>query len=695
MKTKLYITALLISLGIIFPYGQYSGNTVFLDDVSKYEIAQSISNDIKIAPFAEKSLDEIISPQAVYTDDNNNIIAMLLKCEQSTNGISFQIGDNTYSLNETPDENGYIYKYFDEGIKYDEITFTRNSETLKATPRQIKAVTTDDSWTTSDDGHTLYIYNGNKTTVIVPNMYNGKIITCVGSNYGDDGYDSVFCNSTTAVTSVEVADGISDIGHFAFYEQSDLTNIVLPESIRRIGVAGFYGTGLKSIVFPPNLNEIYAYAFYGCTSLNCEIEFPQSLTFLGESAFRESAICGDLTIPGGVKSIPTACFYNCDKLNGKLYLSEGVEETGILSFGGSGKNMYFTELYLPTTLKKIGDYCFQNCIKIKNLKLPEGLEIISDGAFDHMQGIENTNLTIPSTVKTMGGTYYTDENTGYGDHIFYDMGSTAFKQFEVADGNEYFTAVDGVLYTKDMKRLVSYPRGKTDTVYELPEGVTAIDQLCFSRNPYLKKLILPDSFVITTDLPDNILNTDSNSLSGGLYVYTSTAEIEVKDTNPNYATENGILYSKNFKTIWYVPTQFDGCVNINEKTEKIAQGCFYMNETQSLKLTAVHIPSSVCFIEENQLKMLNDRAIKSGLTISIDENPYYKIDENGLIEETAYTVGDVNEDGNIDNTDASLVLKYVTGSEINSKFNKKSADADNDGEITVNDVIKILWKVSQ
>ena len=73
--------------------------------------------------------------------------------------------------------------------------------------------------------------------------------------------------------------------------------------------------------------------------------------------------------------------------------------------------MSFNKLILPSSLTKIGPFTFQYCTKIPELTLPEGLEVISDGAFDHMTGLENTSLTIPSTVKTIGGDYLADENT--------------------------------------------------------------------------------------------------------------------------------------------------------------------------------------------------------------------------------------------------------------------------------------------
>ena len=84
-------------------------------------------------------------------------------------------------------------------------------------------------------------------------------------------------------------------------------------------------------------------------------------------------------------------------------------------------------------------------------------------------------LLFRSTVKTIGGDYLVDKNTGYGGHVFYDMGKTeTFKSIYTASGNKYFTSLDGVLYSADRTRMLAYPRGKRETVFEIPEGVTQL-----------------------------------------------------------------------------------------------------------------------------------------------------------------------------------------------------------------------------
>ena len=87
-----------------------------------------------------------------------------------------------------------------------------------------------------------------------------------------------------------------------------------------------------------------------------------------------------------------------------------------------------------------------------------------------------------------------------------------------------------MLYNIDKTRLIAYPRGKTDEVFEIPEGVTQIDELALGRCEKIKELILPDSYIISEEVPANVINQDGNSLSVALYNYTGVEKISVKET---------------------------------------------------------------------------------------------------------------------------------------------------------------------
>lgn len=96
-----------------------------------------------------------------------------------------------------------------------------------------------------------------------------------------------------------------------------------------------------------------------------------------------------------------------------------------------------------------------------------------------------------------------------------EIGSWAFtnnqglKEFLVAEGNEWFVSVDGVLYTKDMKKIVAFPPLKgvelnakkerlnpdEPVIYTIPEGVETVGSKAFYKCGYVEGVIFPSTLV--------------------------------------------------------------------------------------------------------------------------------------------------------------------------------------------------------
>ena len=86
-------------------------------------------------------------------------------------------------------------------------------------------------------------------------------------------------------------------------------------------------------------------------------------------------------------------------------------------------------------------------------------------------------LVIPATVKTITDTSEVAD----------------FEIFDVSEDNPYFSTRDGVLYTKDFKTLLSYPRSKPDKEFIVPPEVETIADEAFCRNLLLENIIIPPS----------------------------------------------------------------------------------------------------------------------------------------------------------------------------------------------------------
>lgn len=472
-------------------------------------------------------------------------------------------------------------------------------------------------WRVSSDGHTIEEYIGDEVdTLVIPNMIDGKIILSVqnGALLNEGKVGTLFgeYNEQTGIDvpakSVDISDGIQILGTFLFYGCDELSgDIDIPYTVRAIGPYAFAGCeGLTGDVDLSYCSALYPYSFAGCKNLKGTITLPQ------------------------VASIPNGIFIDCP-LSGVLEIPEGVMSIGDYAFAMNNSGSDGTDaMVLPSTLKVIGAVAFQHRDGAKNeLVLPDGLLYIGDFAFNHCTGFSNTRIEIPSTLKVIGGDHAISKgegtkNTGYGGHVFYD---SFYKNTEfVVNGNGTFCATDGVLMSADGARIVTYPMAKADESYVIPEGVTQIDEMAFGRTK-VKTITLPDSFVFDTEVPENIINKDGNNFAVAMYVYNSCESVLVKDTNPNYKSVDGAVYSKDGTTLWYVPTM-NVSVNIADGCKEIKNGAFYCSSSKAYtKWGTVTIPASVTEIGENSLVYLN----KSGATIVVDEeNPVYTV-SNGKI----------------------------------------------------------------
>ena len=394
-----------------------------------------------------------------------------------------------------------------------------------------------------------------------------------------------------------------------FYGCSGLSgDIDIPYTVRAIGPYAFAGCeGLTGDIDLSYCSALYPYTFAGCKNLK-----------------------GTLTLPS-VASIPRGIFVDCP-LSGALEIPEGVISIGDYAFAmnASAKDGV-SSISLPGTLKSIGAVAFQHRDNISNeLILPDGLLHIGDLAFNHCTRFSNTTLEIPSTVKVIGGDLAIaqgkgTENTGYGGHVLYD----SFHNNEkfVVNGDGAFCANDGVLMSSDGTRIVTYPMAKADESYEIPEGVTQIDEMAFGRTN-VKTITLPDSFVFSTEVPENIMNNNANNFAVAMYLYNQCESVLVKDTNPNYKSVDGVVYSKNGAELWYVPTMH-GAVTVADGCTTIKNGAFFCSPSKTYtKWGTVTIPASVTKIEENALKYLNN----SGVTLVVDaDNAVYTVSQNKIV----------------------------------------------------------------
>ncbi len=111
----------------------------------------------------------------------------------------------------------------------------------------------------------------------------------------------------------------TDIGSYAFFNCSSLTNVVIPNSVTNIGAETFSGCShLTGIIIPNGIVNIYRCTFHACKSLTSVI-IPDSVTNIGQNAFSYCTNLKSISIPKNVENIGSSAFNNCTSLTDVYY----------------------------------------------------------------------------------------------------------------------------------------------------------------------------------------------------------------------------------------------------------------------------------------------------------------------------------------------------------------------------------------
>lgn len=170
----------------------------------------------------------------------------------------------------------------------------------------------------------------------------------------------------------------TSIPNYAYINREDLTDVVLPESIKSIGERAFANCkNLKRITLPENLEYIGASAFSACESLEKVI------------------------LPRNIKKLNYRTFGDCKRLK-RIVIPEGVEELDWGIFAGC-ENL--EEIVLPESLKKIDKQLFLNCKKLKKVTLPTTITKLPDECF---KGCISLDIALDSNITELGNRVFED-----------------------------------------------------------------------------------------------------------------------------------------------------------------------------------------------------------------------------------------------------------------------------------------------
>lgn len=172
-----------------------------------------------------------------------------------------------------------------------------------------------------------------------------------------DQRNHVYQNS---VKKVEIGDGVTGIGRYAFQNCYSLASITIPDGVTSIDSSAFYTCySLISITIPDSVTSIGGYVFSACYSL-ASITIPDSVTSIGTYVFQNCYSLASITIPDGVTSIGTYVLRNCSSLT-SITIPNGVTSIGSYAFYACYS---LSSITISDSVTSIGTYAFQNCFGV-------------------------------------------------------------------------------------------------------------------------------------------------------------------------------------------------------------------------------------------------------------------------------------------------------------------------------------------
>jgi hypothetical protein len=178
------------------------------------------------------------------------------------------------------------------------------------------------------------------------------------------------------------------IKSFAFANNTNLTNVTIPEGVTIIQSNAFINCNLSNLTIPSTVTTIETSTFANNINLT-NVTIPEGVTIIKSNSFVNCNLT-NLTIPSTVTTIETFAFANNINLT-NVTIPEGVTIIKSNAFG----NCNLTNLTIPSTVTTIETFAFANNKNLTNVTILEGVTTIKSHAFVNCN---LSNLTIPSTV---------------------------------------------------------------------------------------------------------------------------------------------------------------------------------------------------------------------------------------------------------------------------------------------------------
>lgn len=249
------------------------------------------------------------------------------------------------------------------------------------------------------------------------------------------------------------------------------TKVVLPNTLTQICDSSYviFNSYVSDIDLPDSLCYLGSSAFY--ESKITTVHFSNNLTYVSPYAFKDCLSLASIAVDEGNTRYESQNNILYDKLTNSLLLT-GNSLTGDITVKEGTKHVY-------------GD-AFNNCNSLTSLTYPEG---VTDIDTDHYSCHSLEIVNFPKSLE-----YLSSDGGGYndGEHHYLFKDCPNLKEINVGENNPYYFSNNGVLlgldnsfiYSDDSERplvLKKFPAAKSQTTYPIPAGIQEIGKYAFAE----------------------------------------------------------------------------------------------------------------------------------------------------------------------------------------------------------------------
>jgi serine/threonine protein kinase len=396
------------------------------------------------------------------------------------------------------------------------------------------------------------INHSNHFTIFEGNLYTSdrrKLISYLskGENFiipdsvtsiGDSAFENCW-----SLHSVTIPDSVTSIGNCAFYRCSSLHSVTIPDSVTSIGDSAFGGCkSMQSVTIPASVTNIKGNPFVNCPArvINRSNHFtifegnlytserrklisylsngenfiiPDSVTSIGDRAFRECSSLHSVTIPDSVTSIGDWAFGYCSSLQ-SVSIPDSVTS---IDFGAFQSCSSLQSVTIPDSVTSIGDWAFSGCSSLQSVTIPDSVTSIGGSAFRGCESLQS--VTIPDSVTSIGDGSFEDCKSMHSVTISDSVTSIGDKAFSGCNSLQSVIIPDSVTSIGDG----SFQGCSSLHSVTIPDSVTSIGNWSFYNCESLQSVTIPDSVTSIGDgafydcsslqsvtIPDSVTNIKGN-----------------------------------------------------------------------------------------------------------------------------------------------------------------------------------------